>query len=264
MPPADPSVRLDPILYGPNPSVRGNAWKERGLWDRAEDAYAEASRARPLNRSVREALAKLYLERGRPQQAATRLAEAVQMMPDDPQLRRLVGLALLWSGDWSGWRRSNAVLLDRFGGTSNARTAKEVTETCVLGSEGTPDPDVPVRLAELCLKAAPETDKADYLNTLGSALYRAGRFDDAIRRLEDGIRLRNGESMPTDWAFLAMAHQRLRNHDEARLWLDRPRNRQPSADPSEFWIELEIRLLRSEVEAVVLYDPIFPADPFGR
>ena len=49
-PPPDPAPRLDPILFGADPAARGDAWKERGLWDRAEAAYAEAARARPLNR----------------------------------------------------------------------------------------------------------------------------------------------------------------------------------------------------------------------
>jgi len=61
-----------------------------------------------------------------------------------------------------------------------------------------------------------------------------------------------------------MARHRLGHHDEARRRLDRLRNRQPSTDPSQFWEELEIRLLRSEAEAVILYDPIFPANPFGH
>jgi hypothetical protein len=34
-PPADPAPRLDPILFGGDPRARGDAWKERGLWDRA-------------------------------------------------------------------------------------------------------------------------------------------------------------------------------------------------------------------------------------
>jgi hypothetical protein len=62
--------------------------------------------------------------------------------------------------------------------------------------------------------------------------------------------------------FLAMAHHRLGHHDEARRWLDRFRNRRPNLDPRVFWHELEIRLLRAEAEALILYDPIFPADPF--
>ncbi len=61
-----------------------------------------------------------------------------------------------------------------------------------------------------------------------------------------------------------MAHHRLGHRDEARRWLDRLRNHEPSTDPDNFWDELEIRLLRSEAEAVVIYDPLFPADPFAE
>jgi len=106
--------------------------------------------------------------------------------------------------------------------------------------------------------------KAIYLNTLGAALYRAGRLEEAIRRLEEGIQLRNGTSIPQDWVFLATAHHRLGHRAQARQYLDRLCSRQPSTDPVEFWNELEIRLLRSEAEATILYDPIFPPDPFRR
>jgi hypothetical protein len=64
--------------------------------------------------------------------------------------------------------------------------------------------------------------------------------------------------------FLAMAYHRQGHRAEAGRWLDRLQDRQPSADPNEFWSELEIRLLRSEAEAVILYDPVFPDDPFVR
>ncbi len=63
---------------------------------------------------------------------------------------------------------------------------------------------------------------------------------------------------------MAMAHHRLGHRDEATHWLEQLRNRQPSADPAQFWNELEIRLLRSEAEAVILYDSIFPPDPFSN
>jgi tetratricopeptide (TPR) repeat protein len=103
------------------------------------------------------------------------------------------------------------------------------------------------------------------LNTLGAALYRAGRFDEAIRRLEEGIQIRGGgPGDPTDWSLLAMAHHRLGHRDLARRWLERMGDYQPSESPSRFTRELEIRLLRSEAEAVVLFDPVFPADPFAH
>ena len=51
---------------------------------------------------------------------------------------------------------------------------------------------------------------------------------------------------------------------EARRWLDRLREHRPSEDPARFWDELEVRLLRGEAEAVILYDPVFPDDPFAH
>jgi len=262
-PPADPAPRLDPILFGVDPAARGDGWKERGLWDRAEAAYAEAIRARPLNQPARDALARLHVARGHLDRAAATLSKAIQMMPDDFMLRRYLGATLLASGDRACWRRSNTALLDRFGGTINTWEADQVAWACALGPEATADPEVPVRLAESAVKGGPEFNKAKFLHTLGAALYRAGRFDEAIRRLEEGIRLRGGVSVPREWAFLAMTHHGLGHRDDARQWLERLREHQPSADSAEFWNELEIRLLRSEAEAVILYDPTFPADPFA-
>ena len=145
--------------------------------------------------------------------------------------------------------------------TTNPRLAKAVAWACVLAPSAVADRELPVRLAEVALKGYDVDQNHSILNTLGAALYRAGRFEDAIHRLEDGIRLRIGASVPQDWAFLAMAHHRLGHRDEARRWLDRFRDRQP--EPDAIWDELEIRLLRSEAEAVILYDQIFPADPFA-
>jgi tetratricopeptide (TPR) repeat protein len=121
-----------------------------------------------------------------------------------------------------------------------------------------------VRLAEIGVRGIYAREKPNCLNTLGAALYRAGRYAEAIRRLEEGIRLRGGKSLPADWAFLAMSHHRLGHPDQARRWLDRLREHQPSMAPDQFWDELEVRLLRGEAESVILYDPVFPDDPFAR
>jgi tetratricopeptide (TPR) repeat protein len=264
-PPADSAPRLDPILFGPDPAARGDAWRERGQWNRAEAAYAEAARARPLNPTVRYALVRWHVERGHPDRAVATVAEAVRLMPDDGQLREHLALVLLGSGDRAGWRRSTAAVLDRLGGTTEASTANSVAWACAVGPEATADPAVPVRLAEIAVRGAGGTiNKPNYLNTLGAALYRAGRYHEAIRSLEEGIRLQSGAGVPQDWAFLALAHHRLGHRDEARRWLDRLRQHQPSHDPAAFWHELEVRLLRSEAEAVILYDPAFPDDPFAR
>ncbi len=62
-----------------------------------------------------------------------------------------------------------------------------------------------------------------------------------------------------------MAHHRLGHREEALRSLDELRGlrqAQLTTDPGIFWYVLAIRLLRSEAEAVVLYDPVFPDDPF--
>ncbi len=156
-----------------------------------------------------------------------------------------------------------ATLFSKYKQTTDPSRANELAWCCVLAPGAPIDPNALVRLAELAVKGFPAEQKHAALNTLGAALYRAGRFEDAIRRLGEGIQLRSGKSLPQDWVFLAMAHHRLGHRDEARRWLDRLRNRQPSMNPKQFWDELEIRILRSEAEAAVLYDPVFPPDPFA-
>ncbi len=148
--------------------------------------------------------------------------------------------------------------------TKSASVANSLAWYCVLAPNAVDDPDAPVRFAELAVKRFPAEQKHLALNTLGEALYRAGRFQDAIRRLVEGIKGRKGTEEPADWTFLAMAHHRLGHREETRRWLDKLRNHHPSTDPNRFWDELEIRLLRSEAEAVILYDPVFPANPFAR
>jgi tetratricopeptide (TPR) repeat protein len=263
-PPPDPAPRLDPILFGPDPGARADAWKERGQWDRAEAAYNEAIYARPQNIWPHDALVRLYIERCHLDRAVAAIAEAVRLIPDNDHLHQYRALVLLEAGDRAGWRRSNAAALDRFGGTMNPFMAHSVARACATGPEATADPGVPIRLAEISVGGLDAFNKPIALNTLAAALYRAGRYDEAIRRLEEAAQARGGASTPEDWAFLAMAHHRLGHRDQARRWLDRMREYQPSADPARFWAELEIRLLRSDAEAVILFDPVFPDNPFVR
>jgi hypothetical protein len=142
--------------------------------------------------------------------------------------------------------------------------ASIVAWLCALGPYTIPDSEVPVRLAEAAVESGSESFNASFLNILGAALYRAGRYDDAIRRLEEGMQGWGGVDLPDDWAFLAMAHHRLGHREAARRWLGRLRERPRDASPNSLYSDLEHRLLQSEAEAVILYDPVFPDDPFAR
>jgi tetratricopeptide (TPR) repeat protein len=235
---------------------------QRGRWDAAEAAFDEVVRARPYNATSWLGRGELHMARGRFERAATDFAGAIRVQPENPRLRYFHILSLLNQGDRSGLQPAYSDLLARYGGTANLSIANTVAWSCALVRDVVADRETPVRLAELAVNEAPAAQKPTYLNTLGAALYRAGRFQEAISRLQEGIRQRSDAGFPQDWIFLALAHHRLRHHAEAHAWLDRLRAYRPSESDSAYWNELEIRLLRREAETMIVYDPIFPADPF--
>ena len=117
-----------------------------------------------------------------------------------------------------------------------------------------------LRLAEVACRLQP--GNGAFVNTLGVAQYRAGLVTEALATLTHSNALQQGKE-PADLAFLAMARQRLGQTLEARAMLDRLRELMrpghAASDP-----EGQDRAFLAEAEAVVLYDPMFPADPFSR
>jgi tetratricopeptide (TPR) repeat protein len=77
-------------------------------------------------------------------------------------------------------------------------------------------PAAAVSLAARAVELAP--DRHHIWNTLGAAQYRAGNWRESIRALEKSMQLNKGGEI-TDWLFLAMAHWRLGEEDQARKWL---------------------------------------------
>ena len=171
---------------------------------------------------------------------------------------------MLAIGDQADLRIDLEDLLSQSVRVTSDQDANNVAWTCSLGPHSVADREAPVRLAELALARGAEVDKPGYCCTLGATLYRADRYEESIRRFQEGMQKRGGDGDPQEWAFLAMAHHRLGQHDLARSWLERFKSYHPKGTRAEYWVELEIALLRREAEAVVLYDPIFPTDPFSR
>ena len=79
-----------------------------------------------------------------------------------------------------------------------------------------------LRRAEAAVRLAPEN--GTYLKTLGVALYRLGRYEDALESLRRAAALhaaKNSGPTPTELAFLAMAHWQLGDKPQARSWYDK-------------------------------------------
>ncbi len=89
-----------------------------------------------------------------------------------------------------------------------------------------------------------------FTNALGGLLLSAGRLDEAIARINEGIAAAKNVEIPSDWAYLALAQARKGKLVEARKMLDRLRDWRPDSSTT-FWDLQEVTLLRSEAEALV-------------
>jgi WD40 repeat protein/serine/threonine protein kinase/tetratricopeptide (TPR) repeat protein len=96
----------------------------------------------------------------------------------------------------------------------------------------------------------PFNDRHLFLQDYGALLYRAGRYREALDRLNEGIAADQSGSVPLDWVFLALAHHRLGHAAEAQHWRDKLRGLQLNAGGENFWRNLEMEVLRREAEAL--------------
>jgi WD40 repeat protein len=113
-----------------------------------------------------------------------------------------------------------------------------------------------LRRAEAACRYRPRSGA--FLNTLGVAQYRAGRYRQALATLTQSCAL-NGGSYPGDLTFLAMTRQRLGQSEQARQVLAQLRavmSKVPQGADAE-----STAFLR---EAEVEIEPALPADPFAR
>jgi tetratricopeptide (TPR) repeat protein len=91
--------------------------------------------------------------------------------------------------------------------------------------------------------------------TLGTAHYRAGAYDDAIRALEKASQLDfPGKDPAYDGFFLAMAYSRVGRHEEAHRLFDRTDAWMKNNNP---W-HRELVRIRAEAEAVLKSSPSTP------
>ena len=190
-------------------------------------------------------------------QAAAAYAEAVEQNPESTYLIYLYFLSLLASGDQKGYRRVAEDALARYGTATDSNLAHDLARCASLAPDILADHEAFLRLAEAAFRGAAPTRKSPTSRTLGAVLYRVGRFDEAIQRLDEGMKLGGGQGTPQYWAFLALAHHRLGHRAEARRWLDELRAWPMRHRHGFTWEGVEIGVLSREAESVILDgDPV--------
>jgi tetratricopeptide (TPR) repeat protein len=224
-------LRADPADPG-SIHQRGHALLRLNRFDEALDDFSGASARRPLDAHLRAYHGVCLLALQRYTQALDQLEPAFAADPES--VRAIIGL-------------------DE--GVNNL--------AWVLATGAQRNPELAARLAAFSVALSP--DKEGRLNTLGVALYRAGRFAEAIETLEKSLKAGKGWFDGFDLFFLAMAHHRLGHGALARAcfghavhWLGEQKtlSGQHTRDLAAFRAEAE-SLLRSPIGEL-------PSDVFSR
>jgi len=119
---------------------------------------------------------------------------------------------------------------------------------CLASKPGRGNADEAVRWARKAVELVP--GDTDYRNTLGAALYRAGRYAEAALELERDIAA-SAPMIGFDWVFLAMCQQRLGQSASARIALARAEGWRPVADRLDPDHSATFHTLFEEARAVV-------------
>ena len=93
--------------------------------------------------------------------------------------------------------------------------------------------------------------------SIESRAFINGRYEDAIRRLQEASDLREKseplrKTKPYEWYFLAMAHFRLRHTENAKQWLFKAVEWTENEDHELRWHQREaLKLFRREAEELI-------------
>jgi serine/threonine protein kinase/WD40 repeat protein len=167
---------------------------------------------------------------GRWEQGAALYARTfADALPDRPLRCFELAVLALASSDLALCRATRRYMLDVLARTGDREWLEYAAHTCVLAPEGPAERAHALRLAE---KRVTIHTGAWSEHVMALALYRAGRFTEAIARLESSIVAEpQWDYHILDWTILAMVYSKIGRHGEARQWLDR----------AESWVEARLR-----------------------
>jgi WD40 repeat protein len=180
-------------------------------------------------------------------------SEALAEKSEDLDVWYGAALIYLRSGCVDRYRGLCANLMARFGNIKDTWRASGLVNVCVLATRALNDFDPVVAIGRRNVEVEP----GEPFNraTLGAALYRAGRWSEAIGQLQSAIQAHGEGGTPWDWLFLSMAFRRLGRGVEAEDWLRKveaamqAEESRSSGRPVVDWRgRAELEILRAEAE----------------
>jgi len=170
----------------------------------------------------------------------------------------IFALADLHVGDIDGYRERCTECLQQFEETDDPGVCHWVAWSCVLAPNAVEDFNRVVELGECAVEKGGKTDQN--LGALGAVLYRAGRFEEAVRKLSDlATEWEQGAELPTQtspaytWFFLAMAHHQLDHADESQKYFELALERanQEMTGTAGWNRKMTLQLLQAEAQSLL-------------
>jgi tetratricopeptide (TPR) repeat protein len=217
------------------------------------------------------ARANLYLRMGEFERAASDLDRATGL-PDVPDSLR-TDLAIIWLklGRTADYRAICRLLVKRAELSVDIAFIAHVVWTCALAQE---PPVATGRLVDLSRHAKHSLillirNNYAFARAYAAALYRAGRFEEAVKVLDEALAQPQNANQPRPaaWLFLAMAHHQCQREKQAKQWFQKARTwmdlaRQPAPGRDTLlngpswegldWTEqFALELLRGHAEALL-------------
>jgi tetratricopeptide (TPR) repeat protein len=239
---------------------KGKALHKLGRLEEAMAAHDRAVSLRPADWRVWVARADAHADMSHWAEAErddTKALELGGVANGVPGRRARLALAM---NSMAGYQKACSELLSGEISTDDAGKLDRILWVCCLSARGRDDHDQMAKL--LAALVTNDTKNPLYLQTAGAVNYRAGKFEAAVTRLNEVIKLKNEKAQktsspsngdPFDWLFLAMAHHRVGHKDEAKSFFEKAKTwitkstRDKPADETlgkrvswETWLELQI------------------------
>ena len=240
---------------------------------RWHEAYARLLELQSDNGQLWSVRGRYHALRGRWALAAADFARGITSAPPDSEECFEHACLRLIVGDNEGYRAFVQEMRRREGQASDPFVAYVLARSCILTTKPLVEPDQVIRWAEAALQ---DGRRPWYLHVVGTARYRAGHLDQAIKWLEESNTAwsnfnTNDDDKLQNRLVLAMVHERLGHAAQARnlltevqrAWQRILATKTDGAVSVQTPDWLPLQLLLHEAEALVLYDPVFPADPFA-
>jgi serine/threonine protein kinase/WD40 repeat protein/tetratricopeptide (TPR) repeat protein len=170
--------------------LRAHAFEQLSQWDRAAADFTAALAVKPNDTHFLDRRGRCRLQLGDFDAGIADLERSLELNPQQPDLKKF--LARQYNN--RAWR-------------------------LLIGPAAERDPLRALRLSEMAVNADPE--EQHFVNTLGVAQFRLGRYQDASASLQKSLSMGTGVNAAFDLYFLSMCSAEMRDRDKAQEWFDR-------------------------------------------